>query len=274
MVLWSYGREQVGAGEQSCCGCPHERSSLGLGLETPKSWFWSGSWSPESLVFVLVLNKQVLITSFAFSAFMLLVGQQEWHPACKKQRWDAGVVLSGSRCRFAYGPADATATHYLCSSKARLVLPFWCQLTRVVPNKIQEGRKMVCACACDNQLGNICDAREPIGDGKQSRCGRPPMRASTEAPHWRAVPCWTDWDHRTIEVLCAFLDITLWDSIFLDLTKFTDVQTCYVFRHIQNLLSVLNAFLSNANLWESRCMCDFINTKRIASVTIINWSFL
>jgi len=25
-----------------------------------------------------------------------------------------------------------------------LVLPFWCQLTQVVPDKIQEGRKTVC----------------------------------------------------------------------------------------------------------------------------------
>ena len=30
-----------------------------------------------------------------------------------------------------------------CSSKSRLVLPFWCQLTQVVPVKIQEGCKMV-----------------------------------------------------------------------------------------------------------------------------------
>ena len=34
-----------------------------------------------------------------------------------------------------------------CSSKSRLVLPFWCWLTRVVPDKIQEGRKMV-VCVC------------------------------------------------------------------------------------------------------------------------------
>ena len=33
-----------------------------------------------------------------------------------------------------------------CSSKPRLVLPFWCQLTWVVPDKIQEGRKTV---VCD-----------------------------------------------------------------------------------------------------------------------------
>jgi len=47
---------------------------------------------------------------------MLLVGWQEGHPACKKTEWwGAGVViiLSGARCRLAYGPADATATHCL-----------------------------------------------------------------------------------------------------------------------------------------------------------------
>jgi len=37
---------------------------------------------------------------------------------------------------------------FMCTS---LVLPFWCQLTQVVPDKIQEGRQMVvyvCACVC------------------------------------------------------------------------------------------------------------------------------
>jgi len=53
---------------------------------------------------------------FAFSALTLLVGRQEGHPACKKQ--SGGVLdwrgyLSGARCRLAYGPADATATHCL-----------------------------------------------------------------------------------------------------------------------------------------------------------------
>ena len=58
-----------------------------------------------------------------------------------------------STCRFAYGPADATATHYLFLQKIQigftfLVLSFWCRLTRVVPDKIQEGRKMVCVYVC------------------------------------------------------------------------------------------------------------------------------
>ena len=50
----------------------------------------------------------------AFSALTLLVGRQEGHPACKN--WVVGCwrgYLSGARCRLAYGPADATATHCL-----------------------------------------------------------------------------------------------------------------------------------------------------------------
>jgi len=48
------------------------------------------------------------------SALMLLVGQQEGHPASKKTvvgYWRG--YLSGARCRLAYGSADATATHCL-----------------------------------------------------------------------------------------------------------------------------------------------------------------
>jgi len=50
----------------------------------------------------------------AFSALTLLVGRQEGHPACKKLSvgcWHG--YLSGVMCRFAYGPADVTATHCL-----------------------------------------------------------------------------------------------------------------------------------------------------------------
>jgi len=35
-----------------------------------------------------------------------------------------------------------------CTSKSRLILPFWCRLTWVLLDKIQEGRKRLCACAC------------------------------------------------------------------------------------------------------------------------------
>ena len=47
---------------------------------------------------------------YAFSALTLLVGRQERHQACKSGGcWRS--CLFGARCRLAYGPADATATH-------------------------------------------------------------------------------------------------------------------------------------------------------------------
>ena len=50
------------------------------------------------------------------SALTLLVGQQEGHPEWKKNRvvgcWCG--CLFGARCRLAYGPANATATHCVC----------------------------------------------------------------------------------------------------------------------------------------------------------------
>ena len=64
------------------------------------------------------------------------------------KNWAVGYwhgYLSGARCRLAYGPADATATHCLASVKSRLVLPFWYRLTWVVPEK---GPLNVCVCVC------------------------------------------------------------------------------------------------------------------------------
>jgi len=75
----------------------------------------------------------------------LLVGRQEGHPACKKLSGGVLAWLSGVRCRPAYGPADATATLSLASVKSRLVLPFWYQLTWVVPEK---GSLNGCVCVC------------------------------------------------------------------------------------------------------------------------------
>jgi len=51
------------------------------------------------------------IQCFPFSALTLLVGRQEGHPACKKLSGGMLAWLSGMRCRLAYSPADATATH-------------------------------------------------------------------------------------------------------------------------------------------------------------------
>jgi len=54
-----------------------------------------------------------LAFTICFSALTLLVGRQEGHPACKKMSGGMLVWLPGMRCRLAYNPADATATHYL-----------------------------------------------------------------------------------------------------------------------------------------------------------------
>jgi len=56
----------------------------------------------------------LFVSFYAFSALTLLVGWQEGHPACKN--WVVGCwhgYLSRARCRLAYVPADATATHCL-----------------------------------------------------------------------------------------------------------------------------------------------------------------
>jgi len=47
------------------------------------------------------------------SALTLLVGQQEGHPACKKLSGGILLCLCVWVKVHAYGPADATATHYL-----------------------------------------------------------------------------------------------------------------------------------------------------------------
>jgi len=55
--------------------------------------------------------------------------------------------MSRSRCRFASAQLMPPPLTISCSRKSGLVLPFWCWLTRVVPDKIQEGRKtVVCLC--------------------------------------------------------------------------------------------------------------------------------
>ena len=87
-------------------------SLINVGLTTLKGFPNLPSLRKVLLVFYTVV---VLYLVFAFSALTLLVGRQKGHLACRK----LGVVgcrhgyLSGARCRLAYGPVDATATHCL-----------------------------------------------------------------------------------------------------------------------------------------------------------------
>jgi len=65
-------------------------------------------------VFDLVNDISIFDCFLAFSDLTMLAGQQEGHPAYKKSECRVLVWLSvWTRCRFAYGPADATATDCL-----------------------------------------------------------------------------------------------------------------------------------------------------------------
>ena len=73
----------------------------------------------------------------AFSALMLLVGQQEGHPACKKLSGGMLVWLSvWSEVQTCIWPSWCHCHSLsLALEKSRLVLPFWYRLTRVVLEK-------------------------------------------------------------------------------------------------------------------------------------------
>jgi len=81
-----------------CINCINEQNSLLL---------------TEITVITVCLTCQYCSSETAFSALTLLVGQQEGHPACKKLSGGMLAWLFGMRCRLAYSPVDATATHYL-----------------------------------------------------------------------------------------------------------------------------------------------------------------
>jgi len=77
------------------------------------------------------------------------------------KNWVVGCghgYLSGARCRVAYGPADAIATHCLFASvKSRLVLPLWYRLTWVVPDK-----GPLNGCVCLSNKGCVCLSNKAI----------------------------------------------------------------------------------------------------------------
>jgi len=78
---------------------------------------------------IIVFQWQLLFDLVIFMHFtlMLLVGRQEGHAACKKTEWwGAGVVVyleQGADLHMAQlMPLPLTVS---CSSKSRLILPFW-----------------------------------------------------------------------------------------------------------------------------------------------------
>ena len=77
------------------------------------------------------------VKNSAFSALTLLVGRQEGHPACKKLSCGLLAWLSvWSEVQTCIWPSWCHCHSLsLASVKSRLVLPFWYQLTWVVPEK-------------------------------------------------------------------------------------------------------------------------------------------
>ena len=72
---------------------------------------YSGFCVPKIIFIIIILVTCKLL---GLQCFHAVGGRQEGHPACKN--WVLGCgrgYLSGPRCRLAYGPADATATHCL-----------------------------------------------------------------------------------------------------------------------------------------------------------------
>jgi len=110
--------------------------------------------------------------ALAFSALTLLVGQQEGHPACKKQSGGVLAWLSvWSKVQTCTWPSRCHCHSLsLASVKSRLDFPFWYRLTWVVPEK--RAVKRVCVCVCAFRYGrpsHIADRR--YGGLMQHRTG-------------------------------------------------------------------------------------------------------
>jgi len=88
-----------------------------------------------------------LLMQCAFSALTLLVGWQEGHPACKKL--SGGWMLAW----LCLGQGADLHMAQLMPLPLRLVLLFWCRLTWIVLENIQEGHKtVVCVYALTRTL--------------------------------------------------------------------------------------------------------------------------
>ena len=82
------------------------KTSAGI-ISTHTLTYTSPNPSPNPIALALAMPVRITAT------LTLLVGRQEGQPACKKLSGGMLAWLSGMRCRLAYSPADATATHYL-----------------------------------------------------------------------------------------------------------------------------------------------------------------
>jgi len=86
------------------------------------------------------------VSQNAFSAFRLLVGRKEGHPACKKTEWWGASMVICLEWGADLHTAQLMPLIVCCFSKIQIgFLPFWYWLTRVVPEKWPLNG---CVCVC------------------------------------------------------------------------------------------------------------------------------
>jgi len=106
-------------------------------------------WLFYCLVLLCLVFSTKLSWPCAFSALTLLVGRQEGHLACKEQSGGMLAWLSAWGADLHIAQQMPLPLTISCSSKSRLVLPFWYPLTRVDPDIFQTSSKtVVCVCVC------------------------------------------------------------------------------------------------------------------------------
>ena len=77
--------------------------------------------STQDPLFLAGIPTHLMPFAFAFSAFTLLVGRQEGHPACKKTEWwDVGVVVWDEMQTLHIAQQMPLPLTISCSSKSRL----------------------------------------------------------------------------------------------------------------------------------------------------------
>ena len=108
--------------------------------------------------FVITITVIIICHNYAFSALMLLVGQQEGHPACKKTEWwGAGVVVClerGADLHMAQQmPLPLTVS---CFSKIQIGFTFLLPAHMGSPGKRAVKRVCVCVYNSNNQSVTGC----------------------------------------------------------------------------------------------------------------------
>jgi len=102
---------------------------------TQVSWYQKGKTNLDQSGFVHILYSP---------HHSVFTGRMPFLPPNQERQSNEGCwsgYMFGSRCRFAYGPADATATHYLLLQQIQTGFTFLVRFTQVDPDKIQTAVK-------------------------------------------------------------------------------------------------------------------------------------